>query len=82
MTSMVVPLKILQIASQFWTYAGCITFTTGIIGNAINILVFTNLKIFQNNRCAFYLIVESISNFLYQLFSISITILMSIYGND
>jgi len=30
------------------------------IGNLLNILVFTNLKIFRHNRCAFYLIVESV----------------------
>jgi hypothetical protein len=82
MSSTLVPLKILQIASQYWIYAGCITFTTGIVGNTINILVFTNLKAFRNNRCAFYLTIESISNFLYQFFSITLTILISLYGND
>jgi hypothetical protein len=75
-------LKILQIASQYWTYAGCITFITGIIGATINILVFTHLKFFRNNRCAFYLTIESICSFFYQWFSITLTILISLYGND
>jgi hypothetical protein len=76
------PLRILQFTAQYWTYAGSITFATGIIGNIINILVFTNFKFFRNNRCIFYLIIESISDFLYQFFSISLTIPTSIYGDD
>ncbi len=49
------------VASQvFSTYSTYFTFGLGFIGNLLNILVFTNLKIFRLNRCAFYLIVESI----------------------
>jgi len=33
-----------------------------VIGNCLNILVFTNLKLFHRNQCAFYLCVESIIN--------------------
>jgi hypothetical protein len=48
-------------ASQlFSTYISSINFGLGIIGNLLNILVLTNLKIFRLNRCAFYLIVESV----------------------
>ena len=82
MVTSLTALEILQIAAQYWTYTGSVTFTIGIIGNIINILVFTNLKFFRNNRCIFYLIIESISDFFYQFFSISLTILISIYGND
>jgi hypothetical protein len=74
--------EILKFVSQYSLYSGCITFTLGIIGNFLNILVFTQLKQFRNNRCAFYLTVESISNFLYQFISITLTILTSIYGDD
>jgi hypothetical protein len=76
------PLAILQIASQYWIYLGCITFSSGIVGNLLNILVFTNLKVFRDNRCAFYLTIESFSDFIYQLFSITLTILTSKNGND
>jgi hypothetical protein len=54
----------------------------GVVGNSLNILVFTQFKLFRDNRCAFYIIVESISNFIYQCVSISLTILTSIYGDD
>ncbi|CAF1341585.1 unnamed protein product [Adineta ricciae] len=52
------------------------------IGNTLNILTFTQLKLFQNNRSAFYLTVESISNLLNQLLFIAINILISLYGDD
>jgi hypothetical protein len=55
-------LQILQIASQYWIYAGS--------------------KLFRNNRCIFYLIIETVSNILYQFVSITLTILTSIYGNN
>jgi hypothetical protein len=51
----------LIVASQlFFSYFTYINFGLGLIGNLLNIFVFTNLKIFRHNRCAFYLIVESI----------------------
>jgi hypothetical protein len=52
----------------FYLYGLCFDFGFGVIGNLINILVLTNLKIFHSNQCAFYLIVESIVDG-YQLFA-------------
>lgn len=53
------------VASQiFSSYSTYINFIIGLIGNLLNILVFTNLKIFRFNRCAFYLIAESIYNII------------------
>ncbi|CAF1025647.1 unnamed protein product [Adineta steineri] len=73
---------ILKFATQYSFYSGFIIFSFGIIGNALNLLVFTQLKLFRTNRCAFYITIESISNFFYQFLSISLTILTSIYGDD
>ncbi|CAF0942765.1 unnamed protein product [Adineta steineri] len=73
---------ILKFATQYSLYTGCIMFSFGVIGNALNILVFTQLKLFRTNRCAFYITIESISNFIYQFLSISLTVLTSIYGDD
>jgi hypothetical protein len=41
-------------------YSTFIIVGLGLIGHLLNILIFTNLNIFRHNRCAFYLIVESI----------------------
>jgi hypothetical protein len=73
---------ILNFVTQYTLYSGCIISTAGTIGSVLNILVFTQLKLFRGNRCIFYLIVESISNLIHQFLSISTTILTSIYGND
>lgn len=74
--------SILQFATIYSLYSGCIICSLGVVGNAINILVFTQLKLFRGNQSAFYLITESIASLLYQFVSISITILISIYGDD
>ncbi|CAF3848864.1 unnamed protein product [Adineta steineri] len=73
---------ILKFATQYSIYSGFITFSFGVIGNALNIFVFAQLKIFRNNGCTFYITVESIANFIYQLLSITLTILTCIYGDD
>ncbi|CAF0990048.1 unnamed protein product [Adineta steineri] len=73
---------ILKLATRYSLYSGCISFTFGIIGNILNILVFTQLKLFRDNRCAFYIMVESINNFIYQFVTITVTILTLTYGND
>ncbi|CAF0799318.1 unnamed protein product [Adineta steineri] len=72
---------ILQFATQYSLYTGYITFSFGIIGNVLNLLVFTQLKHFRTNRCVFYITIESISNFIYQIFNISLTVSTSIYGD-
>jgi hypothetical protein len=82
MSSSSTAIEILNAARQYTLTSGYILFAFGIIGNALNVLVFTQLKLFRGNRCAFYLTVESIASFLYQLFYISLTILTSIYGDD
>jgi hypothetical protein len=74
--------EFLDYAVQYTLYTGYILFAFGIIGNAINILVFTQLKLFRNNRCAFYLTIESISSCLYQSIVFITIIFTSIYGDD
>ncbi|CAF1263924.1 unnamed protein product [Adineta steineri] len=72
---------ILQFATQYSMYTGYITFSFGVIGNVLNLLVFTQLKQFRTNRCAFYITIESISNLIYQIFYISLTVSTATYGD-
>ncbi|CAF1463579.1 unnamed protein product [Rotaria sordida] len=53
-------LNLVVAAQVFAIYSTYITFGVGLIGNLLNIAVFTKMKIFRGNRCIFYLIVESI----------------------
>ena len=73
---------LLQIASQYPIYVAFITFFVGIVGNILNMLTFTNLKSFRNNSCVFYLMIESISNIIYHLSSVTLNILALVYGSD
>ncbi|CAF1654965.1 unnamed protein product [Adineta steineri] len=72
---------ILKFVTQYSLYTGYITFSFGVIGNVLNLLVFTQLKLFRTNRCVFYITIESISNLIYQIFYISLTVSTSIYGD-
>jgi len=76
------PSIILLFVSQYSLYTNCITSSAGFIGNALNILTFTNLKLFRDNRCALYLTIESISNGVNEIFTLLLTISTSIYGNN
>ncbi len=82
MSSSSTAIEILNCAIQYTLYNGYILFAFGITGNAINVLVFTQLKLFRNNRSAFYLTAESISSCVYQLINFTMTIFTSIYGDD
>ncbi|CAF3117018.1 unnamed protein product [Rotaria sp. Silwood2] len=75
-------IQLLIITQNIYFYTAVIIFVVGIIGNILNIFIFTKVKIFQGNRCAFYLIVESIINlcFLIQIFVPQIY--QRIYGID
>jgi hypothetical protein len=75
-------LEILVTAQKYITYISYIIFVAGLIGNSLNILVFTKLKIFQHNRCAFYLIIESIVDNLMLLQIFIPETLQFFYQND
>ena len=73
---------ILEFSVQYSVYTGYMIVISGLIGNVLNILVFTQLKLFRNNRSAFYLTVESISSVFNQLLNITVIILTIVYGDD
>ncbi len=82
MSSSITVVEILNCATQYTLYSGYVLFAFGITGNALNVLVFTQLKLFRENRCVFYLTVESISSLFYQFINLTLTIFTSIYGDD
>ncbi|CAF3388565.1 unnamed protein product [Rotaria sp. Silwood2] len=73
---------ILFLAKKYTFYTSYIIFIIGIIGNFLNILVFTGLKIFRNNHCVLYLIIESISNICQLIIFFLIYLLTHIYKMD
>ncbi|CAF0896058.1 unnamed protein product [Adineta ricciae] len=73
---------IVAFSIQYSLYAGYFSIVGGVIGNALNILTLTQLKLFRNNRSAFYLVVESTANFFSLFLSIAVNILISLRGDD
>lgn len=55
-------INILLIVTEYVKYAYIGLLIIGVIGNILNILIFTNLRIFRQHQCAFYLNIESIVN--------------------
>jgi hypothetical protein len=82
MSSSSVALQFITAASIYSTYITYITFAIGLIGNVLNILVFTRLKIFRLNCCAFYLTVESIIDIVQLSQTVVNEILKLIYGSE
>ena len=82
MASSATATAILNVVPQYARYSSYTIFFVGVFGNALNILAFSQLKLFRGNRCAFYLIVESIINTGYLIVHVANNILMAAYGND
>ena len=53
---------ILDISNQFVIYSSFIIIIMGLIGNMLNILIFTALKIFRGNQSAFYIVIASFAD--------------------
>ena len=60
-------------------HTGCIIFTTPTVGY---LLIFTHLKFFLKNRCIIDLTMESISDFILSIFSISLVILLISHNSN
>ncbi|CAF1531570.1 unnamed protein product [Adineta ricciae] len=75
-------IEIVNFSIQYSIYNAYIIISLGMIGNLINLLVFTRLKLFHENRSVFFLKIEFLSNLFYEFLSLSLTILTSIYGDD
>ncbi|CAF1263952.1 unnamed protein product [Adineta ricciae] len=67
---------------QITFYTGLFLLVFGIIGNGINILVFTKVRIYRINPCTFYFLMGSIDNLFYVCLNLPIRILTDSYGVD
>ena len=65
-----------------FVYVGYFTVTVGLMGNLMNIVVFTQLKLFRRNQSAFYLTVASIADSCQLIFPISADITATAFDFD
>ncbi|CAF1034794.1 unnamed protein product [Adineta steineri] len=75
-------IDILHFTQQYSLYSTSFIFIIGTIGNLLNILIFTTLKIFRNNECVLYVVIEAIAN-IFQLTTFTlISLLSAVYQTD
>ncbi|CAF1263936.1 unnamed protein product [Adineta ricciae] len=75
-------MTLFQDAQQLSLYAGLFLLVFGIIGNGINILVFTKVRIYRINPCTFYFLMGSIDNLFYICLNLPIRILIVSFQID
>ena len=63
-------------------YGGLFFLLMGLIGNGINIYVFSTTRVYRKTPCTFYFLVASIVNIIYILFNFTTRIVGNIYGID
>ena len=59
---------ILDISDHFVVYTSIIILAMGLIGNILNIMIFTGLRMFRGNQSAFYIVVASFADCIILLF--------------
>lgn len=72
----------IYVAQQLTIYCGIFLLVTGIIGNGINILIFSTVRTYRTNPCSFYFLMNSIDNFVYITINLISRIVMTGYGID
>jgi len=82
MSTSSIDIQVLLNVQSYILYFDYIIFVVGIVGNSLNLLLFTKLKLFRNNRCTFYLIVESLANIVTLIQYFIPQIFQLIYGTD
>ncbi len=70
------------IGQQITIYGGFFLLIAGVVGNGINILVFSSVHEYRRTPCTFYFLCASIYNLIYISTGITSRIVMSGYGID
>lgn len=69
-------------AEQITISLGLFIFVIGLIGNSLNVVIFTSLKTFRETSCAFYMTVASLANILHLLCGLFSRIFITGYNLD
>ena len=74
--------QIIRISNEYTIYMTLVLLIGGIIGNCLNLLIFSTSKIFRESPCAFLLIVLSLTDIGQVVITLSSRILSSALGVD
>ncbi|CAF4230811.1 unnamed protein product [Adineta steineri] len=75
-------MSLLYIGQQLTCYLGPFILIIGIVGDGINIIVFSSIRSYRTNPCTFYFLVAAVFNFLYIAICLSSRIAMNGFGYD
>ena len=57
-------MSLLYISQQITIYGGLLLVVAGVLGNGMNVLVFSSVRAYRKTPCAFYFLIESIHNWI------------------
>jgi len=75
-------MSLIYIGQEITIYGGAIIFVFGLIGNLLNILIFTSVRTYRQNPSVLYFINSSIFSFLYIFINLPFRILSSGFNID
>ena len=75
-------MSLAYIGQQFTIYGGSFFLCMGIVGNGMNIFIFSTVLRYRKTPCTFYFLAASIDNTFYILFNFTARIIGAIYGVD
>jgi hypothetical protein len=75
-------MSLLYIGQQITIYGGLFTVIVGVVGNGMNILVFSSVRNYRKNPCTFYYLIASIYNIAFLIINLMSRILSVGYGID
>jgi hypothetical protein len=70
------------IGQQVTIYGGLFLVIAGIIGNGINILIFSSVRSYRKTPCTFYFLIASIYNFVYIVINLISRVVSAGFGID
>jgi hypothetical protein len=75
-------MSLIYVSQQVTIYVGLFLVVGGIIGNGINILVFSTVRSYRKTPCTFYFLIASIHNFAYVVINLTSRVVSAGYGID
>ena len=70
------------IGQQITIYVGFFFLIAGVVGNGINVLVFSSVRAYRTTPCTFYFLCASVYNIIYMSITLPSRIVISGYGID
>lgn len=75
-------MSLAYVGQQLTIYVGFLLVVIGVIGNGINILVFSSVQNYRKTPCTFYFLIGSMYNIAYLFINLMSRIVMSGFGTD